>query len=374
MYGYVVQQKRLYHCDHQQRTRLDKKKRRQREQRRTDAFKTLLQLRISTRQPGPLSNDHREQVISHTSACEQDLFSRIEDTLVSNETEDHSEVIVDGQYPCVFDGSGDSKSERDICEDEEANSSSDESNQECEDRTESRLHNHTNISTLDCCKDLSSFLRKANVNKSHSSSLLSLIKSLLPVPNNMPCSTKDLLSLLGVRDLFVKRSVCLGCKQYFEYGKKQCPLCHTFDEKQIAHIFDVDICQSLTTIVERLSSDIEDYKQLINGDRHLGTANDIPFRLLYRELLNRNPTQNLISLLLHLDGIGLTKSTQLKLWLFSGSIVELPAKLRHRRYNMVLMSMWIGYSEPDPDLWLKPIVNELKYMKTKGNFFISWRH
>lgn len=371
MYGHVVQQKRLYHCDHQQRNRLDKKKRRQREQRRIDAFKTLVQLRIATRKPEPLSSDHREQVISNISECEQDVFIPVDDNLVLNATGDRLEVIDDGQYPCVLDGSGDSKSERDMCEDEEVSSSSDDSDEECEDRTDSRLHSHTNISTLDCCKDLSSFLRKANVNKSHSSSLLALIKSLLPVPNNMPGSTKDLLSLLGVRDLFVKRSVCLACKQYFEYGIKQCPLCHTLDEKQIAHIFDVDICQSLTTIVERFSSDIEDYKQLINDDRHRETTNDIPFRRLYRELLNRNPTLNLISLLLHLDGIGLTKSTQLKLWLFSGSIVELPAKLRHRRHNMVLMSMWVGYSEPEPDLWLKSIVNELKYMKTKGKLFIS---
>jgi Protein of unknown function (DUF1258) len=372
MYRHVIQLKRLCHCDHQQRTRLDKKKRRQREQRRIDAFKTLLHLRISTIKPEPIFQDHQEQVILNTSECEQNFRDHVDDDLVANETDDRSEVIGDRQYPCVFDGGEDSKSERDICEDEEVSSSSDDSDEECEDRTDTRLHDHTNVSTLDCCKDLSSFLRKANVN--NSSSLLRLIKSLLPVPNNMPCSTENLLSLLGVRDLFVKRAVCLACKQYFEYGKKQCPLCQTLDEKQIAHIFDIDICESLTTIVERLSSDIEEYKQLINDHHHRETANDIPFRLLYQALLNRNPTQNLISLLLHLDGIGLTKSTQLKLWLFSGSIVELPAKLRHRRHNMVLMSMWIGYSEPEPDLWLKSIVNEMKYLKTKGSLLIRRRY
>ncbi|CAF3422229.1 unnamed protein product [Rotaria sp. Silwood2] len=32
---------------------------------------------------------------------------------------------------------------------------------------------------------------------------------------------------------------------------------------------------------------------------------------------------------------------------------------------MVLMSIWVGYTEPEPDIWLKSIVNELKYLKTQ---------
>jgi hypothetical protein len=60
----------------------------------------------------------------------------------------------------------------------------------------------------------------------------------------------------------------------------------------------------------------------------------------------------------------------LKLWLFSGAIVELPPKLRQRRHNMMLMSIWVAYSEPDPSLWLKQIVNELSYLKTRGNFSV----
>jgi hypothetical protein len=35
------------------------------------------------------------------------------------------------------------------------------------------------------------------------------------------------------------------------------------------------------------------------------------------------------------------------------------------------MSMWTGYAEPKPDLWLKPILNELQYVKTTGNLPIS---
>ena len=220
----------------------------------------------------------------------------------------------------------------------------------CERETDVRLHDHTSISVLDWCKNLSSFLRKANVNKSHSSSLLHLIKSVLPVPNNMPRSMEDLLSLLDVKDLFLKRSICLLCEHDLTQGASQCSCCRSSDQKKIAHVYDLDIVQMVKIMLERLSSEIEDYKKLIMANCDEQKTNDITFCLLYRELLDRNPGKNLLSLLLHLDGIGLTKSTQLKLWLFSGAIVELPPKLRHRRHNMVLMSIWIGYSEPDPRL------------------------
>ncbi|CAF1026745.1 unnamed protein product [Didymodactylos carnosus] len=53
----------------------------------------------------------------------------------------------------------------------------------------------------------------------------------------------------------------------------------------------------------------------------------------------------------------------MKMWMFSGSVVELPAKLRYRGYSMILMSIWVGYTEPQPHLWLKTIINELDHIK-----------
>ena len=69
---------------------------------------------------------------------------------------------------------------------------------------------------------------------------------------------------------------------------------------------------------------------------------------------------------MHLDGVGLTKSTKLKLWLFSGSIVELPPQLRYRRYNMPLISIWVGYTEPIINLWLDKIIDKLNYLKSES--------
>ncbi|CAF1619525.1 unnamed protein product [Rotaria magnacalcarata] len=51
------------------------------------------------------------------------------------------------------------------------------------------------------------------------------------------------------------------------------------------------------------------------------------------------------------------------MWLFSGSIVELPPICRYRRYNMILMSIWVAYTEPKPDLWLRPIISQIQSLK-----------
>ena len=179
---------------------------------------------------------------------------------------------------------------------------------------------------------------------------------------------EDLLSLLNVKDIFTKRSVCLLCEICLKYGKNECSRCRSSDPKTIADIYDVDIYLVLETVIKRLSSKIEEYNCQIKQNNDLDQTNDIPFNALYQQLLKQNPDKNLISLLLHLDGVGLTKSTQLKMWLFSGSVIELPPHIRYRRYNMVLLSIWIGYSEPEMDLRLESIVYELKYLKTRGMY------
>ena len=164
----------------------------------------------------------------------------------------------------------------------------------------------------------------------------------------------------------MKETICISCKRYLNHQDTQCLSCQSLDEKAIARVYNIVLQWILKIILERLSPSIEDYKQQINDNDDKEKSGDIPFRYSYQKLLKQYREKNLVSLLLHLDGIGLIRSTQLKLWLFSGLIVELPPKLRNRRYNMIPLSIWVGYSEPEPEIWLKPIVNQLMHMKTQG--------
>ncbi|CAF1489614.1 unnamed protein product [Adineta steineri] len=157
------------------------------------------------------------------------------------------------------------------------------------------------------------------------------------------------------------------CKSNIHYQVKKCLTCHVTDEKMQANIYDTNIRTVLTGMLKRLSSSIEEYKEKILNGIDVDSTQDIPFGILYKRLLDQFGTENIVSLILHLDGIALTKSTGLKLWLFTGSFVELPSILRYRRHNMILLSIWIGYIESNPDLWLKPIINELHSIKRQGD-------
>ena len=121
------------------------------------------------------------------------------------------------------------------------------------------LHGYTSVPQKSYCLDLLNLLRDANVCKSHSTRFIRLIQSALPIPNTFPSTIQDILHLLMVEDLFVKRSVCLVCRMDLHYGVKRCPHCQVSDEKRIATIYDVNVAKVVRCIVKRLSSVIEDF-------------------------------------------------------------------------------------------------------------------
>ncbi|CAF1205984.1 unnamed protein product [Didymodactylos carnosus] len=144
-----------------------------------------------------------------------------------------------------------------------------------------RLHHYTNVRTRDAIDTLLCWLRASKVCKFHDDGIVKIIRSWLPVPNNLPSTLEGLLS---------------------------------------------------------------------SGNS--GGLSDIPFGHTYQELLKKFSSQNLLSFILHLDDIGLCKSTKLKMWLLSTSIIELPPRLRYRRHNMLVVSIWIGHKGPNIRMWL----------------------
>ncbi|CAF2038029.1 unnamed protein product [Rotaria magnacalcarata] len=367
MYTTREKEKAIEHSEQKRRKRLDMKNERARTQRRINKFDLFLQSTIPT-------TTERKQAIFHQEKNANSVTNQQDEPVIYYDVhsvlDNNSNIKNQHTDDCVTvsrmeeddDHSNNYDLNMEVDEESMQSNNADDQNQKL---ITSSLHNYTNISMLDYCEDLSAFLRKASINKSHSTLLLKMIKSFLPVPNNVPSTIEELLLLLNVENLFTKRSICTLCNENLNYNATQCLLCQSLDKKTIANIYDLDIQRILKTILERLEKNIDDYKEQINDNDDKEKAGDIPFQRLYQQLLKQNQKENLISLLLHLDGVGLTKSTKLKLWLFSGSIIELPSKLRYRRYNMIPMSIWVGYTEPQPDIWLQSIVNELKYLKSQ---------
>ena len=130
--------------------------------------------------------------------------------------------------------------------------------------------------------------------------------------------------------------------------------------------YDTDVVVLLKRIIQRLYPSIHEYKATIEKSEDENNTKDVPFGTLYKELLKKYSHESILSLLLHLDGIPVTKSTKLKMWMFSGAILELPPKIRYRRFNMVVLSIWVGYVEPPPHIWLKASLNNLEMAKSRG--------
>ncbi|CAF4479761.1 unnamed protein product, partial [Rotaria sp. Silwood2] len=72
-----------------------------------------------------------------------------------------------------------------------------------------------------------------------------------------------------------------------------------------------------------------------------------------------------ISIILHVDGIGLSESNNQSLWILSCSIVELPPAVRTRRQNNLILSMWTAKEQPIIELWLNSCFHQLANLKLR---------
>jgi hypothetical protein len=229
------------------------------------------------------------------------------------------------------------------------------------------LHYYTDISTKEFCSKLLTLLRNSNTCKKHASHLLSFISSILPTPNNVPKKIEGLLKILEIENnIFKKYILCTNCNDYVSLNNKFCFKCSSNDAKTLAFIYDMNIEEYIRKVYIRLKIEIEQYRNQLRSMNDENQTNDIGFNSLYQQLLNDNLNDNFITFVLHTDGIRLSKSSNLKMWLFSGSIIELKPQLRNRRYNNIPFSFWFSYNEPNVKIWLQNCVNLIKMIKMKG--------
>ena len=168
--------------------------------------------------------------------------------------------------------------------------------------------------------------------------------------------------------MFIKREVCTTC--YYDVKDHNDKICAT-PARINANVYDIDVKTILCFLLERLWPKIKEYKKEINSKSAID-HNDIPFNVLYREMVNNMKNEEFISIMLHIDGISICKSKKITLWLMSGVIIELPPYLRYRRCNMILLSIYIGINEPEPKSWLNCCFSQLNQLKSTGRIFLFY--
>jgi hypothetical protein len=166
------------------------------------------------------------------------------------------------------------------------------------------LHLYTDVACINFLSGFLRIVRSSNICKSQAQQFLSLIKSALPEPNNLPDTMAKLLRELDIDyDLFVKRVVCTCCKcDLVNINVTQCTNCNTNDGSTRALVYDGNIRVLLSTMIRRLRPSIEAYTSTIKTTHNTTRNTDIPFGRIYQSFLKENKSRKVINLLLHLDG------------------------------------------------------------------------
>ncbi|CAF1677132.1 unnamed protein product [Rotaria magnacalcarata] len=214
---------------------------------------------------------HNNIFIDHYEDEQQDFIHLNEYTL-QNDNENHDEIIGNLSFH-IYDDSEDN---------EQALSCDDGSNE----ASALPLHHYTCNTTLDYCEKFMIIARQSHISKIHTNSFLSLIKSGLPVPNTIPSTEKQSRDLLGVQELFTKRSVCLLCSLDFDYKQITCPRCSTSNKTRVAFVYDGDIEVIIKNVMLRLYSNIDEYKVKIKANDDVDKTRDIPFGSI--NVMNKN--------------------------------------------------------------------------------------
>ncbi|CAF1285763.1 unnamed protein product [Rotaria sordida] len=234
-----------------------------------------------------------------------------------------------------------------------------------QEKKNSHLHQYTSVSCFLFSHNLIDFIRKANISKTHAEHLINLIQSVLPQPNTLPDDYAGILNLLSVENLFIKRLICLNCKTDLAFNLKNCPKCTNNHQQRLAIVHDALQDIMFTRIYDRLRSNIDLYREKFQKQSIDDETNDIVFNQNYKKMCDCI-NYPFISIILHIDGINLSESSNQTLWVLSCSIIEVPPALRVRRQNNLILSMWTATEQPIIELWLDRCFKQLANLKLRG--------
>jgi hypothetical protein len=235
------------------------------------------------------------------------------------------------------------------------------------------LYFQSPVSIGEAIRRLMTFFVDANLDQQKVVTLLHLIKSLLPVPNSLPTTLKQVFKIFG-------KSPSCETKFY-------CNQCLTMATKRSAHYFCTNVAcgfhdtrlprRELTEIVsinirQKIQSIVLRNFNLFSRHEELFPDSDITSGKRY--LLKTKDVVHPITLNLHTDGAPLVRSTKSALWPCFATIAELPPPVREYQSNILTLGLWVSCIKPDVNLFLGDVIEQLMSLSTDGTSIFIHEH
>lgn len=198
--------------------------------------------------------------------------------------------------------------------------------------------------------------------------IIKLIKDLLPAPNSFPKSSVMMFQRLKEVAPFqsdIEHPYCAKCQLYKDNVLQDC-VCGCCDTNIF---YEYPIGPQLQYFFEHrnLASVIDEYKQ--NRVQTDGAISDIVDSREYLRL-STNSNQYDLTLVLNLDGLSITETSDKEAWPILSFICEVPPELRSS--FMIVSGIYVGDEKPKMNTYLSPFVNSLSRIYLSGG--VSWTH
>lgn len=246
--------------------------------------------------------------------------------------------------------------------------------------SETPLYQGSCITAQSAAKSILSLAIEFNLSKSVVDSILSITKSLLPMPNSLPATYDGMMkSITNDSGHYTIKYFCNHCNQLLmiRFGKKfcqneRCPFVNRpLGSRDISEIVTFDIRHQLQSILSRNISVLGKMNDFQSFDIHSG--------IHYQDLksstasLNNNSDKPIrcITLNIHTDGAPLIRTSKAALWPCMGSIVDLPHHIREQQTNIVILALWISSTKPDIDIFMHDSIQQLLDMAAPFTIFIN---
>ncbi|CAM4879652.1 unnamed protein product [Rotaria socialis] len=235
------------------------------------------------------------------------------------------------------------------------------------------LYEQSPVSTGEAVGRLMKFCINSNFDKKKVVTLMCLIKSILPSPNKLPTTFRQILNVFGKTPSFIAKLYCNNCwaltttKNNQQYcTNSSCTLSDSqLSKRQATEVTTLDLREKLQSIVRRNFS-------LFTGHDELFPSFDIPSGNRYQ-----SKTKSIvypITLNIHADGAPLIRSSKSAVWPCFSSIVELPPPVREYQTNILTLGLWISCIKPNVNLFLDDIIKQLSDLSHNGTSIFIDEH